>query len=306
MLNTFDWLRICRAGGELLATLQKVDPQTGELTLLRQTTPGQGLSFAPPISALHQPCQRCWMYQPKPKKKYCLVCDTILAEGKQKGMTARRLAVIWAYLNRPPRPNLLEIGTLDALSADETKIRAQILGAYQADENRFLLLMSKRALQPWLQKLALYHGPDLRGLIQIFPTMGLGQRTDMADVLCRAIHHEARFSMDQLRVRFYSEPKQVVMPMEREQAGLLTFDLADFMSLLEMVALYKTMLLPTEQALLHQVLTLPEKEKAFYWGRLLGEFRPEVRDLLSTWQVRTWPQNRVTIIYELIDYVAFH
>ena len=89
--------------------------------------------------------------------------------------------------------------------------------------------MGRRELKPWIQELILYHGPDLKGLVQIFPTVGSRAKDNMGDILCRAVHHEARFALDQLRVRFYSAPYQVLAPHVRDQKGVLTFEIAEFL-----------------------------------------------------------------------------
>ncbi len=129
----------------------------------------------------------------------------------------------------------------------------------------------------------------------------------MGDILCRAIHHEATFPMDQLRVRFYSSPYQLLRPHTRERQGLLTFEVSEFLRLMEMAAVFRALLKPEEQQALHELLDLDDSvEEQFYWGRLVGHLTQEAKDMLSAWRIRTWPENRIKLLYELIDYVFLH
>ena len=181
------------------------------------------------------------------------------------------------------------------------------LGDYVHDERHFLLVMRRRELKPWLQELVIYHGSDLRGLIQIFPTTGARQGTSMGDILCRAAHYEARFSMDQLRIRFFSAPHQLLRPHTRDRQGMLTFEVSEFLSLLEMAAVFRTVLRPEEQESLYELLSLKDaSETQFYWGRFTGLLDQEAKDMLSAWRIRQWPKHRVELLYELVEYVAFY
>jgi hypothetical protein len=113
--------------------------------------------------------------------------------------------------------------------------------------------------------------------------------------------------MDQLRVRFYSAPHQILKPYTREQQGLLTFEVSEFLSLLEMAAVFRTILRPREQELLYQLVNLDDaSEEQFYWGRFLGFLNQEARDMLNAWRIRQWSKNRIRLLYELVDYVAFY
>jgi hypothetical protein len=129
----------------------------------------------------------------------------------------------------------------------------------------------------------------------------------MGDILCKAVQHEARFPMDQLRVRFYSAPYQIMQPHTRDRQGLLTFEVSEFLSLLEMAAVFRTMLRPEEQASLYELLNLKDtSEEQFYWGRFMGHLSKEAKDMLSAWRIRQWPRNQIKLLYELVDYVAFY
>ena len=291
MLSSFDWVRRSRSGAELLATLEYLATKPDLFPA------GEGIG--PPFSALDGPCQRCWVYPrlSSPQQPYCQTCQAILARASKLGYVSRQSIVVWGFVNRLSK--LLRMG--------EGFGDRHILGAYVRDENHFLLMMPRRELKPWLRELTLYHGPDLKGLLQIFPTTGMGRGVDMADVLCRAIHHEMRFPMDQLRVRFYSAPHQIMKPHTRDQQGLLTFEVSEFLSLLEMAAVFRTILYPQEQQLLYELVNLEDaSEKQFYWGRFLGMLNQEAKDMLNAWRIRQWPKNRIQLLYELVDYVAFY
>jgi len=291
MLSSFDWVRRSRSGAELLATLEYLATKPDLFP--------DGEGIGPPFSALDGPCQRCWVYPrlPSPRQLYCQTCQTILSRASKLGYISRQSIVVWGFVNQLSK--LLRMG--------EGFGDQHILGAYVRDENHFLLMMPRRELKPWLRELTIYHGPDLKGLLQVFPTTGKGKGVDMADVLCRAIHHEVRFPMDQLRVRFYSAPHQIMKPHARDQQGLLTFEVSEFLSLLEMAAVFRTILYPKEQQLLYELVNLEDaSEEQFYWGRFLGMLNQEAKDMLNAWRIRQWPKNRIQLLYELVDYVAFY
>jgi len=210
--------------------------------------------------------------------------------------------------------------TISGLKSEVSSLRSQVsglksqvlspksskrfLGAYVHDENRFLLVMLRRELRIWLQELILYDGAVLKGLVQIFPTTGPGRGLNMGDVLCRVIHHEANHPMDQLRIRFYSHPHQVLKPHVRDREGLLTFEASEFLNLLEMVKVFRVLLRPEEQEMLHEILTIDKAvEEQFYWGRFLGGLSQEAKDMLNSWRIRRWPKDRIKLLYELLDYV---
>jgi hypothetical protein len=290
MLSSFDWLRRSQTGAELLAILEC-------LTTKPDLFP-TGDEIGPPFSALDGPCQRCWIYPhlPSPGQNHCPACQAILSRASKLGHIAYQSIVIWGFVNRLSR--LLRMG--------EGFYDYHVLGAYVHDENHFLLMIPKRELKPWLQELAIYHGADLKGLIQLLPTTDR-HKIEMGDILCRAIHHEARFPMDQLRVRFYSAPHQIMKPHTRDKQGLLTFEVSEFLSLLEMTAVFRTILRPTEQELLYQLVNLEDtSEEQFYWGRFMGFLSQEAKDMLNAWRIRQWPKGRIKLLYELVDYVAFY
>ena len=291
MLTNFDWIRRSRTGAELLASLRRF--KTEPDLFLRPEAMG------PPHSALNSPCQRCRIYPRAPRSDgeddlYCIFCKKILSGTRRLGTVSRRSMIIWGFVNQLPEQ--LQNGN----GAPESHIH----GSYIHDDSHFLVMMYRRELRTWIQELVLYNGSNLRGLIQIFPTTGPGKETSMGDILCRAVHHEANFPMDQLRVRFYSSPYQLLRPHTRERQGLLTFEVSEFLRLMEMAAVFRALLKPEEQQALHELLGIDDSvEEQFYWGRLLGHLTQEARDMLSAWRIRAWPESRIKLLYELIDYV---
>ncbi|MBE7470946.1 MAG: hypothetical protein DPW09_18875 [Anaerolineae bacterium] len=292
MLTGFDWLRRSRTGAELLATLEylAVTPD-----LFAETEVG------PPLSALNGPCLRCWLYtrmaEAKAEALYCRPCRAVINRARKLGMASRRTILIWGFTNRLPRQ----------LRERQGFYAGNVRGSYVYDERHFLLAMQPQQLKPWLQELVLYHGADLKGLLQILPTIGAGEETGMGDILTRVIHREADFSMDRLRVRFFAEAYQVIRLHARDLEGILTFEVADFLSLLEMAAVFRTLLRPEEQQALKQILEIDTPGEAqFYWGRFLGLVNQEVKDMLNAWQIRHWPKSRVSLLFELVDYVGFY
>lgn len=290
MLSSFDWVRLSRTGAELLATLEFVKTRP-------DIFPSAEEDVGPPFSALDSPCQRCWVYAPLPGRRYCRACQSVLARAAHLSRRSYAAVVVWGFVNQLPRQ----------LWASEGFYREHTWGDYVRDEHHFLLVMHRRQLKPWLQELALYHGSDLKGIIQVLPTSGTKFESAMGNILCLAAYQEARFSMDRLHVRFFSAPHQLLHPHTRDRAGLLTFDVPDFLSLLETAAVFRSLLRPEEQKSLYELLKLEDPgEEQFYWGRFTASLNQDTRDMLSAWRVRQWPKSRVKLLYELVDYVGLY
>ncbi|CAK0754480.1 conserved hypothetical protein [Gammaproteobacteria bacterium] len=290
MYNPFDWLRRSRTGAELLATLQYLatnpDLHEGEI--------------GPPHSAFNGPCLRCWTH-PRSLKgseygRYCETCEIILEESWKIRVVARNCVVVWGFVNQ--LPDQLQVGG---------KFRdSNIFDPYVHDNQRFLLMIYQRDLRPWLQELVIYNCPDLKGLIQILPVSGVNEAS-MGDLLCRVIQHEAQFPMDLLRVRFFSEIQQIFLPDSHEREGVLTFEVTDFLSALEMAIIFRSLLRPEEQEQIHRVLSMANNnEEKFYWGRLLAGLNAEARDMLQAWRMRQWSSAQINLLYELMRYVEVH
>jgi hypothetical protein len=297
MPSRFDWVRQCRTGAELLATLRYFETHP-------EFSADDG-ELGPPHSALQGPCQRCWRAAAlhataDSEARYCSTCQAILNDARQQGTLSRHAVVVWGFVNQLPRP--LRLG----LAAEDDPRENQILARYVHDEHHFLLMVPYRRLRPWLQELALYHGDELKGLLQIVPTTG-GKDSLMGELLCRMVHNEARFPADRLRVRFFAEPFQIFHPRLYDREGVLTFEADEFLRMLDTAVVFRSVLLPDSQQLLHQLLTMEDTgESQFYWGRFLGELSPAAKDMLSAWKIRAWSKPQIELFYELVEYVGFY
>lgn len=290
MLSGFDWLRRSNSGAELLATMTYLseNPEASH----------DDAEMGAPHSATGGPCLRCWIYpRVGDGEPYCRACSDILQLARGFAAASRHAAVLWGFFNQIPTKILQwSVGNRND----------RLLGCYIQDANHFLLAISRRELRAWLQDLTLYYGFDLRGILQIFPTTGAGTRTGMGDVLCQAIHRDLYLPMGQLQVRFFSAPYQLLKPRLRDRKGMLTFTLADFLNMLEMAEIFRALLKPEEQQEFRELANLGAKrESQFYWGRYLGRLEPRARDMLTAWNMRQWPDNRIKVFYELLDYVQF-
>jgi len=290
MLTKFDWLRRCRTGTDLLATLKyfSINP---EIDPSQQNLGG-------PFSAIGKLCQRCKVYAPvsirKKHTRYCKVCETILGFKEEVAPKSHRSILIWGYVNKISR------------RLRESKLSEFLYGTYIYDDQRFLVAMHRQNLKLWLQDLVIYSGLSLKGLLQIFPSLGEYRNMNIGDYISWAIHHEANLAMDQLWIRFYTKPSQLINPKKREQEGLLSYNISEFISMLEMVEVFRANLFPQEQQDLFELLNLIDsKEEQFYWGRFLGQLSQEAKDMLSAWKVRQWSKSQIEFFYQLIKYVVF-
>lgn len=313
MLSSFDWIRRSRTGAELLATLRclALEEKRGVEDIEHEVEGEDGLnsmpSIGPPVSATKFPCQRCWTYprmsgSDYKDDPYCKLCAEILKRTSGFGRASRGSVIVWGFGNQLPEQ--LE-NRRPKSRPDSYALRLKpFLAGYVYGGNRFLLVMYRRKLREWLRELILHEGTALKGLIQIFPTMGLRSGIFMGDILCRAMHHEANFPLDQLRIRFYSEVHQLLKPHVRDRRGMLTFEASEFLSLLEMAEVFRRLLRPEEQKELYELLNIDNTtEEQFYWGRFSGRLSQEAKDMLNAWKIRNWPKDRVRLLYEIIKYV---
>ena len=296
MLDSFDWIRRSETGAELIATLEFLETVPDLLT--------DDLEPGPPFSALGGPCRRCWVHAPITTAAedpvpipYCRPCQAIRIRAAKLGRVSRGAVIVWGHVNRLPRRLLNKQGFY----------KNQTLASYAIDEQHFILMMRRKQLKDWFQEISLYDGLSLRGLFQIFPTTAQSRRGNMGELLCRAHYHEARFGMDQLRVRFFSRPYQITFAHAREQQGILTFEATEFAGRLEMATVFRTVLRFEEQEMLQKLLEMEDPaERQFYWGRFMGYLNQQAKDMLTAWDIRHWSPEQVTLLYELVDYVAFY
>lgn len=290
MLTKFDWVRRCRTGIDLLATL-KYFSMNPEIDPSQQNLGG-------PFSAIGNLCQRCKVYAPatirKRHTRYCKVCENILRLKKEVAPKSLRAILIWGYVNKISR------------YLRENKLSEHFYGTFICDDNRFVVTMHRQNIKPWLQELVIYSGLSLKGLLQIFPSLGEYRNLNIGDYISWANHHEANLPMDQLWIRFYTKPSQLINPKTREKEGLLTYNISEFISMLEMVEVFRANLYPQEQEELFELLNLKDsKEEQFYWGRFLGQLSQEAKDMLSAWKIRQWSKSQLDFFYRLIKYVIF-
>jgi len=286
MLTGFDWLRRSRNGQELLATLTSLAE--------RPDLFAEAGEIGPPPDALQNPCARCWIHPQAGGTHSCRICGEILDRSRGLSGLSRSAVVIWGRVDRLPQ----------TLRSGTKAPPPHLLGTYIHDAHHFLLMLQRREVKPWLQELVLHTGPELRGVLQIFPTMGPQRGLGMGDVLCWAVHDEASLPMDRLYVRFYSAPWQVPPPHKRDQQQERHFEVSEFVGLLQMAEVFRLLLHPNEQQELFALLTMDDGDgAAFYWGRFLGLLDQRARDMLAAWGIRTWPQTRIRLLYELMKYV---
>jgi len=291
MLTPFNWLRGCRSGSELMSVMRLLH-QSPDLFHNQE-------KIGPPFSLTVTPCQRCQFYpiaDTLTTACYCKTCKRIIAQSFRWNRISNAAIVIWGFVNYiPPQIN-----------PDNLFGRTDFYGAYIHDDCHFLMMLHRKKLAEWIRELLIYQGADIKGLIQIFPTVGNSARGNMGDILCRAVHHEARFPMDLLRVRFYSGTHQIFRPKQREEQGVLTFEISEFLNLLEMASVFRTLLNPDAQKNLLELTQLKSaKEEQFYWGRFMGFLSDEAKDMLNSWNIRQWPRIRIQLLYDLLSYVNY-
>ncbi len=289
MLDAFDWIRSCRTGSELIGAMKCLQEGIGS---------SSDKDVGPPLTALARPCMRCWIYpRVDSKQDYCETCLNIILKAKYLGRSSQASLVIWGFVNQLPE----NIESSEGFYANHT------FASYVHDANHFLLVMDRYMLRKCLQEIIMYHGEGIRGLLQVFPTTGDSKRGSMGDVICKAVHQDSRFSMDMLRVRFFSGPYQLFATSRRDKKGLLTFEITEFLRFMEMAYIFRKLLKPDEQEMLQELVSLNnKKEEQFYWGRFIGYLNQEAKDMLNAWKFRQWSDHRVKLLYELIAYVPFN
>lgn len=291
MLSKFDWLRRSRTGAELIALLKLLREQKEKFDdLLAQQEPGT------PFSALYALCQRCYIFpRMSPKRSYCQVCQKIIIRARKTTLISHRSILVWGFVNILPRK-----------IRDGAYAGSRFYGGiFTPDAHHFLIVMHRRKLKSWLQDLIIYDTPDMKGLLQVFPTTGLLRDFNMGDFLCQVIPQEKMYQMRMLRLRFYAGPEAILNQREKEQKEIFNYEISEFMRLLEMAEVFRTLLDAREQALLAELLALQDpQETQFYWGRFLGQLNQKARDMLEAWEIRRWPENHIQLLYELTNYVV--
>jgi hypothetical protein len=287
MQNAYDWLRICRTGGELIATIDLVSDEPDLPGIVAKEE-----SLGSPQTAFTGPCLRCSYYERLFNKNYCYFCNQVMVRENVLRSIARHSVALWCFVNYPPKRN--------------PKTSNYEVFSHIVDNSRFICCTNRWNLKNLLQEMMMMQGPDWLGTIQIFPVFKGGDTLTMSDLLCSAIFDESALVQDQLYVKFFSSPFQFVHKREREREGKLIFEVTDFIGYLEMAEIFKRGLYLEEQDRLRQVLEVEDvTEKQFYWGRFLAQVRPEARDFLDSWKMKTWTESQISLFYELLDFVKF-
>ncbi|GAB4521913.1 MAG: hypothetical protein Fur0018_03000 [Anaerolineales bacterium] len=294
MLTPFDWLRLCKNGTELIATLHLLDEQPD---VFLQETIGH------PFSALHGPCKRCGIFlriSDREEKAdsskielpdYCPACRQVRLRTARLHQAVRTSVLIWGQLSSVP--------TLPA-------IQDPLPVYYRHDEQHFLLALPRLDLQDWFSNLLLYHGLSLHGLMQIFPAIPDTQGNTIGDLLALLPAFEAAYPPDKLRVRFYPLGHMAFNSQPYERTGTLTFEARDFLGHLEMAGVFRSLLLPDQQETVFEILRMKNlQESQFHWGRLLHELPPGPRDMLLSWNMRSWSKNQLRLLDKLRPYAKY-
>ncbi|MEM7532117.1 MAG: hypothetical protein AAF639_08075 [Chloroflexota bacterium] len=305
MKDTIDWLRSCRTGAEVLSLLRLVRRKSTEFELLSGIL--SEVQPSPVPNALSTPCHRCWLYPPQPGSEYCAMCHDIRHGTLRTGKEARRSLVVWGYVSFLPHP----------LREGNQFQDAHILASYVQDDNHFIVMIYNHHLQAFLQELALYHGTELKGYLQIFPSMGpKSDNLGIGDILCSVMQKESYYPLDLLRIRFYTNPYDVLEDDGEDDgidpysdlhvANALTFEFSEFLRLLETAFILGTILNSDDRQLLFDLLNATdETEQTFYWGRFMRILDQRGRDLVGAWNMRQWPQYQIHFLYELMNYVDY-
>jgi len=286
MQNAYDWLRICKSGSELIATIDLVtdEPYLPEIMVKEDC-------LGPPQTAFDGPCLRCQYFSRMPNHHLCYFCDHVIVREKSVRSFAPHCVTIWGFVNFPFR------------KIPQTKHE---IFTYNVDHNRFICCTNRWNLKMLLQEIMMIQGPDWLGTLQIFPAFQGGETMNMSDMLCSAIFDEKALIQDRLYIKFFASPFQFVHKKEREREGKLIFDAIDFIGYLEMAEIFKRGLYLEEQDRLKELLEIQDvSEKQFYWGRFLAQVRPEARDFLDSWNMRKWSKSQVSLFYELLDFAKF-
>lgn len=303
MLSPFDWLRRCRNGPELLATLRVLDrvAQRSADSAHADEAANRLASLppAPPHAGLIGPCLRCWTYGPSQtsvSKAYCPFCQAVLSSVPRLNEKSQQAVLVWGFVNHLPY----------TLQSRDYRQDRRVIAAFSHDERHFLVALYRRTLKNWLQDLLLYDGLDLRGVLQVLPTFaGYGQRMD--ELLCQVAFQEGRFGHDRLRVRFFPTAQHLLRVRDFERQGVIDHEVGEFVNLLESASIFRALLLPEEQETLREVLAVTDPNEAqFYWGRFLGMVTPEAKDMLTAWKVRQWSPAQRDLFFQLLDYVAIY
>lgn len=295
MLTSFDWIRQCRSGAELLATLALLE--TNSLHLPYPSSPDYK-SLGPPLTLCERPCRRCWIYAPVKLEPpwLCQTCLQVVTESGERHWrrASTQSVVIWGTVNRLPKI----IGTGQPSGV-------VVLGCHVYDSNHFLLILYRKDLLTWLKELAIYDSDRLAGLLQIFPPAPDRHEAGFASLFSLAVALNDPHQMDQLRIHLHPRPYYLLQSKMRKQLDSRNLSLTESIQLLEMVKAIRRIFGPREQEQLLELARMNVgQERQFYWGRFVGNISPEARNFLEIWQLRHWSLERFKLLYDLKPYMV--
>lgn len=295
MLKAFDWIRRCRNGTELLATLALLETRTLKI---KPPELAEHKCIGPPLTLFDRPCQRCWVYAPVGEQRpyLCSACLQILAEASHPDWVdkARHGAIIWGAVSDMPR-----------LLASDHDAKIPIFGRFILDAHHFLIVLNRRDLAAWLGELAIYDSQRLTGVLQVFPSVYTHQRTDFASIFTLATAQDYQASYWELRVQLHPRPFYLLADVHRKRRIQRDVTLGEAIQMLEMVRAIRMLFNPEEQATLLMLARKPAgQEWHFYWGRFIRQLTPAARDFIETWQIRQWPAEKLKLLYDLKPYMV--
>ncbi|KPA14736.1 hypothetical protein MHK_005056, partial [Candidatus Magnetomorum sp. HK-1] len=96
MHNAFDWLRICRTGGELLATLDLLSDEPHLPEIISQED-----RLGVPQTAFCGPCLRCHYFSRLTNNNFCYFCNHVMTRETVIRPFSRHSVALWGFVNYP-------------------------------------------------------------------------------------------------------------------------------------------------------------------------------------------------------------
>ena len=285
MKNHLDWICLSRTGSELIATLSFLKEESDV-----HETMSEHDCMGPPMTALKGPCLRCRYFSRIEDKPFCYFCENIAVRSEGISSISRNSVGIWGYLNQVPN---------DLKESIQNQIYTN-----KVDDQHFIAVISKNSLKTWFQDLLIDYGLHLQGLLQLFPIIGRFNSITMADIIAHIIFQETNVFPSDLSIQFYGSPEVFLKPGFQMYIENHTFQVSDFLSLLERADLFRSILRFDEQEELIDILKKGDiSEKQFYWGRFIGRLNQKAKDMISAWNIRQWDMNQLEMLYELINFI---
>ena len=193
---------------------------------------------------------------------------------------------------------------LDQLwSTLEDFLPKNVIGHIDLDYRSGLIMCYRKDIQSWLQDLVLFYGESLKGMLEIFPTMGQGSIIGMGDILSTAKHEASSLSYNKMWIRFYPESWQLLETKKRHDNGILTFSLSEFIAFIEKANVFKEIIPYRFRSDIYDLIVNSNiKSESYYWGKLKRSLNKKSIDLIDSWQLKAWNKEQLEILYELSNY----